>query len=562
VSSKDLTTISVPPTISALLSARLDRLDADERAVIEAASVMGKEFVPAAVHELTPESVDARVDGILMALTRKELIRAARSRRGGDELRFRHLLIRDAAYQGIPKSRRADLHENFASWLEAIAGDQAEEQEEILGYHLEQAYRLREELGPLSDADRVVGRRAAARLAAAGHRALARDDMPATVSLLSRAASLFPIDDADRIAILPDLGYALAEGGDGERGHAVVEEARTLAEAAGDERLRAHALIRLLDMHIDAESWLVGAQRDIDGIMETFERADDDRGLARAWRLKGTIDWERGLAGPHEVALGRALVHARKARELHDEAAILFSIGVVVTRGPTPVDDGIRRCQEILASSGTSRAIEAYMSHALAHLHARRREFDEARSRVATFRTFLHETGQVWMYWFFSEVAADVEALAGNGADAVRIIAEGAAQLEQINERDPLLDAFLAHYLYDQDDIAGAERSAAIGAGGEDFLARSLAMGVLGKIRAREGRWDEAERLTSDSVALLEDTDFLVDLATALFDLGEVFRVVGKTDEARSAFERALDACERKGDLVSADRARAAIAGL
>ena len=160
-----------------------------------------------------------------------------------------------------------------------------------MGYHLEQAYRLREELGPLSDADRVVGRRAAARLAAAGYRALARDDMPATVSLLSRAASLFPIDDADRIAILPDLGYALAEGGDREGGHAAAEEARALAEAAGDERLRAHALIRLLDT-ADPESWRADAQRDIDGIMRTFERADDDRGLARAWRLKGELDWD------------------------------------------------------------------------------------------------------------------------------------------------------------------------------------------------------------------------------------------------------------------------------
>jgi len=202
------------------------------------------------------------------------------------------------------------------------------------------------------------------------------------------------------------------------------------------------------------------------------------------------------------------------------------------------------------------------MSHALAHLHARRGEFDEARSRAATFRTFLHETGQVWTYWFFSEAAADVEALAGNGADAVRIIEDGAAQLEQIDERDPLLDAFLAHYLYDEDDLTGAERSAALGAGGEDFLAKSLALGVLGKIRAREERGDEAERLASESVSLVEATDFLIDIATAFFDQAEVFRLVGKTDEARSAFERALDACERKGDLVSADRVRTALAGL
>jgi tetratricopeptide (TPR) repeat protein len=203
------------------------------------------------------------------------------------------------------------------------------------------------------------------------------------------------------------------------------------------------------------------------------------------------------------------------------------------------------------------------MSHALAHLHARRGEFDEARLRVATFRTFLHETGQVWTYWFFSEVAADVEALAGNGDEAVRIIAEGAAEVEQIDgRRDPLLDAFLAHYLYDEGDLAGAERSVALGAGGGDIVARSLGMGILGKIRAREGRWDEAQRLTSESVGMLEDSEFLVDLATVLFDRGEVFRLAGKADAARSVFERALDACERKGDLVSADRVRTALTEL
>lgn len=202
------------------------------------------------------------------------------------------------------------------------------------------------------------------------------------------------------------------------------------------------------------------------------------------------------------------------------------------------------------------------MSHALAHLHARRREFDEARSRVATLRTFLHETGQVYMYWFFSEVAADVEALAGDNAAAVRVLAEGAEQLERIGERAPTIEVFLAHYLYDQGDLAGAERFAVLGGSAKGFFEKPLALGVLGKIRARQGQGDEAERLASEGVALLEATDFLVDLATVLFDLGEVFRLGGKTEEARSAFERALDASERKGDLVSADRARTALAEL
>ena len=128
----DLEQVTVPPTIQ-LLAARLDRLDADERAVMERGSVEGKIFHAGAVATLSPATLRPNVRPRLLALARKELIRPDRAEFvGEDAFRFRHLLIRDAAYQAMPKEQRADLHERYAGWLERAAGDRLPEYEEIL----------------------------------------------------------------------------------------------------------------------------------------------------------------------------------------------------------------------------------------------------------------------------------------------------------------------------------------------------------------------------------------------------------------------------------------------
>src|SRR5205807_1810098 len=137
--------VEVPPTIQALLAARLDQLDPAERSVLERGSVEGRTFHRGAVAALAEG--DGSVDQRLVALVRKELVRPDRTQLPGDDAyRFRHLLIRDAAYDGLPKAARAELHERFARWLQA-QGAGLVELDEILGYHFEQAHRYRVELG-------------------------------------------------------------------------------------------------------------------------------------------------------------------------------------------------------------------------------------------------------------------------------------------------------------------------------------------------------------------------------------------------------------------------------
>ena len=170
---------TVPPTIHALLGARLDRLSDEERAVIHGAAVMGKVFSWSAVLDLVPDPLRPRVGPILQSLVRRELIEPDRTAAfGEDAFGFHHLLIQEAAYRQIPKELRAELHERFATWLERTTGDRIGENEEILAYHLEQAARYRVELGRADDVTEGLIDRASSALAAVGRRARHEETSP------------------------------------------------------------------------------------------------------------------------------------------------------------------------------------------------------------------------------------------------------------------------------------------------------------------------------------------------------------------------------------------------
>src|SRR5215217_2372577 len=195
----DLAAAATPPTIQALLAARLDRLAGEERALLDRASVMGQAFDRAAVLALTPEPARTEADAHLLALVRKELLRPAPAPLGGrDGFRFRHQLVRDAAYDSLPKQARAELHERYADWLAQAFADRGGEVSEVLGWHLEHAYRFLTELGPVDAHGRQVAAAAAAQLAAAGHTATGRGDLPAAANLLERAIALLGPGDRDR----------------------------------------------------------------------------------------------------------------------------------------------------------------------------------------------------------------------------------------------------------------------------------------------------------------------------------------------------------------------------
>lgn len=556
----DLSSIAIPPTINALLGARLARLSTEERAVIQRASVVGKVFWWGAVAALSPDPDQAAVGGHLQALVRRELVRPDRSRFAGeDAFHFSHILIRDAAYAGTIKETRAHLHEGFADWLEGRAADRLTEFEEVVGYHLEQAHRYATELGLDGEALPRLAARAAERLATAGERALARVDIHAAINLLSRAVSLMEARDPKRVELLVDLAEALAEGAQVDRARQVLRQAADSAEALADDRLAAHVLTgRWFVKASEGASDVERAEADGLRAVEVFRRHGDDLGLARAWGLVGSARWWTGRAAAAEEALELSRRHAGAAGDPWKEADSLLILSAVLVQGPQPAEEAARRAEGILQESAGNRTVEAYMSHALAHLRAWQGRFDEARDLAQRYRDILRENGQEANWADSSECAADVELLAGDVDEAVRLMIEGQRRFDEMGIADPTILPFLAYALYVAGRWQEAEDPAVRAIERGHPLWKMMAQTVLARVRARQGRGQEGERLAREALEAVGRTDYLGFQGRAGMAMAEVLEILEREEEAIPFREEAVRVFEQKGAVVWADQARSA----
>ncbi len=564
VTARDPSGLTMPPTISALLAARLERLDHEERAVAERASVVGKVFYWGAVTALTPSESRARVGGHLQSLVRKELISPDPSSFvGEDAFRFRHLLIRDAAYRAIPKGARANLHERFAAWLETRVGDRVSEYEEILGHHLEQAHRYLMELGQADGRAAELGARAASRLASSGRRALARGDVPAAVNLLERAAGLVPASDPSRLGLLTDLGEALHVRGELARAEDVFTEAVEAASASGDRGTAARARLGRLFLRVytDPEGRSEEIRAEVERAIPVFEELDDQEGLARTARLLTEIDWMACRYSAVERSLERAIEHARRAGDRTMEMLSLAMLASAVLLGPTPAEMGIRRCREIFERSGGDRRVEVSVLAAEAQLRAMLGRFEGTRERIRKAYAIIEDLGAAFYSTHASEALAFVEMLADDPAAAERELRWGYETLEQMGERGFLSTAAaeMAQAIAAQGRYDEAERFARISleaAARDDIASQVISRSVLARVEAQRGREEEAERLAREAWAMADATDNLNLQGDALVDLAEVLRVAGRRGEAAVILDDAAARYERKGNVVSMRRAR------
>ena len=330
--------VDVPPTIRALLQARLDTLNEGERVVIERGAVEGQVFHRGAVTALAgAATVD--VPGQLVSLVRKELVRPDRTAIVGDDaFRFRHLLIRDTAYEALPKAARSDLHERFAAWLDA--NTQLVEQDEIVGYHLEQAARYRTELDPDDQLAPDLGRRAAERLGRAGRAALERGDVFATENLLGRALALVS-DGAVRRRLVPDLADALIER------RAFVDEVAVLLEEldAGDAQDRAVATV--LRIRNDPQGPLDELIAALDAAAAALEEVGDTIGLVRCENARAWVYWGACRAHDSHLAYLRAyalLQRGDRAILAHD---VIFGACVTGIFGGLTADELMQLFDEL-----------------------------------------------------------------------------------------------------------------------------------------------------------------------------------------------------------------------
>src|SRR5215211_1168086 len=369
---------ALPPTLDALLTSRLDLLDPAERAVLERAAVIGREFWHGAVVELSPDGDAAAVRRRLLALVRRGLVHPADSAFASDDAyQFHHALIRDAAYAAISKATRAELHERLADWFDRQQGGQ----DELSGTHLEHAFHYREEVGQVDRAARRLAEDAGARLGRAGIRAFKRGDIPATVNLLERATALLPTSDAFARELACEFGLALRTAGELERAERVLGGAVDASVQAHDRRLELRARLELANVRLfnDPHGKIPELLRIAESATPTFEALGDDRSLARTWVVRGAVRGAfAGRLAEYQQASELALHHLTRAQ--WPPIVAVTDIAACALYGPERVEDGLRRCAELLESHGSSLVATALVSTSMAGLEGMRAGFDIARA--------------------------------------------------------------------------------------------------------------------------------------------------------------------------------------
>ncbi len=554
--------LSLPPTVQVLLAARLERLPEPERLVLECGAVEGETFHAAALAALAPELAPEACETALAALLRKNLLRRAESQlAGGDAYRFRHALLREEAYAALPKARRAALHEAFAAWLEQAAGARLVELEEILGYHLEQAYRYRSELGPVDDEIRALGERAADRLGAAGYRAHARGDARAAASLFAAAAELASIP-LERAGYALRHGEAAREAGTFVQAEEVLTRVRADAVASGWPGLEAGAevelaMLRLQTHPLDAASRLREAGS---RALATFETLDDDRGTALALVLLAQERWLVLRCADMEELLERALPPAERSGDQRLVAAVLIGLARATVFGPRPAEDAAERCESLIERARTIGPIlVASISTMLAVLEASRGNSSRARALGEESKTVMEELAPgptvavSRMHWGLALL------IAGDPERAELELRSARELLEGLGERTvaSTVAALHARALMELGRPEEAERAAMLGLGwadADDVVTQAYARGALARSQAARGLMDEAIENAHQAVELSSRHDSLNQRGDALLDLALVLSAAADREGAQKAAAEALEFYRAKGNVVSAER--------
>ena len=552
--------VSIPPSIQALLSERLDRLSTEEREVIERAAVVGRDFPVAAVASLFSEERRAQVTPQLFALVRKGLIRPDPSpaASGEDRFSFQHVLVREAAYESMSKELRAVLNERFAGWLEGLG--RGPELEELVGYHLEQAYQHRLELGDSDEHTKALARRAGELLASAGSRALGRNDIQAALKLLGRAVTLLPEDDP-AVGLRLELAQALLLSGQLAAAYGVAAETEARAAASGAELGAMRA--RLFGARVAAQmpreeaegegpsAALIGVAEDARAV---FSRAGDELALAEAWFATAWGQLMRCHWAAMLAAVEHALEHARRAGSARWEGELPAWQGTAMFYGPTPVDEALSWYE----GQKTEHPIALTQQ---AMLEAMRGNFDRARVLAGSAEAAAEEFGQKLWLAAGGMALGEIEMLAGDASAAESELRRSCELLDELGEVGYRRMAVgeLAASLYALERLDEADewtQTAEALTPHDDVISQMLWRQVRARVLARRGQREDALQLARASVSLAEKTDMLNLHGNALADLAEVYALAGVSEHGRAELEHALALYSQKGNRVAADRAR------
>jgi len=554
-----LADVAVPPSIQALLAARLDRLPVSERAVIERGAVEGKVFHRGAVAEMAPPDLRESVPVHLRALARKELVRPDRSDFAGDEgFRFRHLLIRDAAYLAMPKEARAELHARFAAWLERMAGDHVAEYEEILGYHLERAFRYRSELGPLDDESRRHGADAARHLGASADRAAQGGDARTALKLYQAALDLTAEDEHERYRLAAGLGQAMVATGDLRGADALLEAEMERARAAGDDLGAAYAEVMRLNTQTTLGTVTVEhVLRRSEELLSLFETHADTWGTMRA-----TLE-----LGRHHFFAGRALTAHRLLMDMRSRYPIQMLPPMVsgmalasVFWGPTPVSEALAIVKSFEVDAG--RVVEAFALRMAGSLRGLLGDFNAARDMLKRSMALEIELGRrPYADGIAGHFLGPLEMAAGNHEEAERLMLGAYERMTASGDTSfssTVAGNIAALYveLNRWEDADRFARATLDMSQLDDVESQAQGWSALARVQAAQGRLDEAEANARRAVEIAEGTDYLLRRGLANVDLAEVLLAAGRSDEAGRALERAIENFETKGATAYVAHAR------
>jgi hypothetical protein len=556
--SGDLRQLAIPASIQALLAARLDGLSVEERTVIERAAVEGKVFHRGAVTELAPEPMRGQVRDRLASLMRMELVRPDQASFAGDEAyRFRHLLIRDAAYQALAKQTRSELHERFAAWLERVAAERLTEYEEIIAYHLEQAYLYRAELGPPDAHAQELAMRAATLLADAGERADVRADVAATVDLLGRAVELLPEDSPRRRRLLFTLGNRCYDAGDAPRAEQILTDAIAESDRAGDEGASALAALGLMAVRSSTRSTeQAESLRDADQLAAVLARVGDEEGarLAEAWAAFLLFAMGHAAEGARRAG---ALVELGDGNELWQREARMAR-GVSLVFGPTPAEEVVAelRAQKERAQ-GSHWAMGA--DRGIGRMRALQGRFDEARELNAGVQSTFEELGNRQQVASCLDFQGQVEHLTGNHAEGARLIRDGFDAMTAIGDQSfastvavGLGDVYLD--LHEDDEAWRFGTIARETSSSDDVVSQAGGRAIQARVLSRRGDHGAAEALAREGAEIMAKTDYLDQHGNSLVHLAHVLHAAGKVDEAVAAARQAVALYEQKGATFFVER--------
>jgi class 3 adenylate cyclase/tetratricopeptide (TPR) repeat protein len=546
----------VPPTIQALLATRLEQLPTHERVAAERASVIGQEFWRGALAEIGGEVA------ALPGLVRKELIRPHRSLifPADDAFRFRHQLIRDAAYDSMPKELRADLHERFGRWLQANRS----EYEEIVGYHYEQSYELRAQLGPLDDGANDVATRAGELLGRAGGRAHERGDTHAAVNLLGRAARLLPASHPVRGEVLMQLGYAYRDAGNLDHSHSAFTEATAFGERTGNAAIAARGRIGAYWASSQESEGPADAEA-VSREIRILEEARDDKGLAEGWSVRGIFDSWEGRSAASSAALDRSRVYAARAGHRRSAAMSLGFQTALEAWGHLSAAEGLPKCEALLEEYGGT-SLEGSLRLAYGNYLSLVGRMEEAFEQMSRGRELLREFGEDLRAAGAAMTLGYAALRSGRFEEAEAFAREGMDALEPFNERGytATMAGVLAEALYRLGRFDEAARYCELARDigfADDLEVQVRWRYIYAKVLAQRKAFDQAEKLARESVARAALTDWYLVHADALIGLADVLSLAGRDEEAVPFLREALELYERKQAVFDVERTRERLTG-